>query len=143
MNAVKEFLRARLWTIFTVLIIVAATMVLWIITPSSIAFRPISWSYDRATGEATFTRVVNSSSPMHVRWSHIVYVPDGPACSAGGIRLYDQRTQVETITISQDLKRCLDTPGNVAVLSWSPLLFGVIPLRPFTMTVPAGAEIPR
>lgn len=143
MSKIGNFLKARLWTIFTCLAILVGLMVLWIITPSTIVFRPSSWTYDPATGTATFVRVVNTSKPLHVRWAHIVYPPTGPACVGGGTRPYDSRVQIEIIKIGDDLKRCLDQPGNVAVLTWSPLLFNLIPLRPFALTIPAGAEIPR
>ncbi|PZQ49773.1 MAG: hypothetical protein DI556_09895 [Rhodovulum sulfidophilum] len=143
MKGLRTFVVARLWTVFTLLAIACAVLSLWLVTPPSILFRPIEWRYSPAERTATFTRVVNSSHALTVRWSHIVYTPDGPSCSSGGTRLYDPRTQVETFDISDGMRRCLDTPGNVAVLSWQPYLWNVIPLRPFTLTVPSGAEIPR
>ncbi len=138
-----QFISARLWTIFTVLLVLTMLMALWVITPSTILFRPVEWRYDPATGTATFTRVVSSRRPVTVRWAHIIYVPGGASCSSGGTRPYDNRIKVETFEITDDMRRCLDDPSNVAVLTWSPLLWGVVPLRPYVLTVPAGAEIPR
>lgn len=143
MKSFKDFFAARLWTIFTVLAVISLLMGGWLVTPSSILFRPVEWRYNPETGEATFTRVISSGRPILVRWAHIVYVPDGPACSDSDVRFYDGRTQVETIPIREGLRRCLDNPDNVAVLTWQPYLWGLIPLRPYAMTVPAGAEIPR
>lgn len=152
---VRAFVAARGWTVATTLALLIFLMSLWIITPSSLMFRPVSWEYSPATGTAKFTRVLNVSpecsdphatGPMNcgmfVRWAHIVYIPDGPSCTSSGVKVYDGRVQSEEIEAT-DLRRCLDNPENVAVLSWSPLLFGMIPMRPFTMTVPAGADIPR
>ena len=143
MKRIFAFLTARLWTAFTTLAVIAGLMMLWVVTPSTILFRPIEWTYDPATGVATFTRVVISDEPMLVRWSHIIYVPGERPCADGDMRPYDPNTQIEVIPVRENLRRCLDNPRNVAVLSWQPLLWGLIPLRPYTMTVPSGAEIPH
>lgn len=142
MSGLKNFLHNRLWTIFTCLFIIVGLMFLWIVTPSTLLFRPVEWKYEPTTGTVAFTRVVNSDRDVIVRWSHIIYVHDG-SCAAGGIRPFDARTNLDMFPVQESLRRCLDDPANVAILTWSPLWLGRIPLRPFTMTVPAGAEIPR
>lgn len=142
MNKIYHFLHARLWTVFTCLVILVFLMALWLVTPSTILFRPTSWTYDPAAGTVTFARLVNSDAPVTVTWSHIVYAPSGKSCADGGTRPYDNRVKVEIIPITGDLKRCLDQPDHIAVLSWSPRLWGIIPLRPYTMTIPADAQIP-
>ena len=141
MRPVRDFLKARLWTIFTCLFISVGVMTLWLITPSTILFRAIEWKYDPKTGVIEFTRDINSDREVVVRWSHIVYTAT-KSCSSGGIRPFDARVKVDIIKVDPALKECLDDPKHVAVLAWSPLLWGIIPMRPSTMTLPTGASIP-
>ena len=138
-----NFVAGRLWTVFTTLFVVVALLTLWLITPSTLFFRPVSWSYHPETQTATFVRVIANGNAAWVRWSHVVYTARGQVCSDNDIRFYDPRVRIEEIPIRDSLARCLDDPRNIAVLSWSPLLYGMIPLRPYTMTIPAGAAIPR
>lgn len=128
---------------FMFLLVVFFLMLSWFAVPSSILFRPIEWSYDSKTGTAVSIRTVNTPKPALVRWAHIVYVPGGKTCSLGGVRYYDNLVRSETIPISPILRECLDQPNNIAELSWSPYWLGIVPMRPFFLTVPKGAVVPR
>ena len=135
----------RLRAVRDVLLVVFVVLVMtmsWFAVPSAVIFQPISWVYDPSDGKATFTRIVKTGSPAHVRWSHIVYAPGRTPCSAGGIRIYDNRIQVERFDVYPELRECLNTPGNVAVLSWWPLLFGRFPLQPAVLMIPPDSKIP-
>jgi len=132
-----------LFNILTTLAVIAALMFAWVILPSSLFLRPVSWQYDLTAEKVTFQRIVNWPGPIDVRWAHTIYV-DGKICSStSGQRRFASTTTVDTIGLPSGFDACLHQVPAVAYLSWSVLAFGVIPLRPVTLLVPPDGVLPR
>ena len=149
-------LKNALWSLFWALAIIAFLMFAWVSFSSVLILRPISWSFDKATGYVTFQRELNWPQTFSAKWAHTIYVTDPPpgvpvSCSDDGVALYEpfemigyQKIEVvqARYKLSEELAECARQPKTVSVLSWSVLLFGVIPLRPVLLVLPEGATAP-
>jgi hypothetical protein len=138
----KSMLRALFWGMAATVLLLFA----WLMVPSSLILRPVSMTYNPETGKATFQRIVNWYAPVTARWAHTIYSLDGrEQCNDDGIRRYSPRVAQEVIGVSGRLEECLDKGSAhvVAVLTWSVLVYGIIPMRPTTLIIPADARLPQ
>ena len=147
-------LRVIFWTLFSVLATMLAVVALWIAIPSDRIITPISWEYDRATGMVDFQRVVNWPGSVKAHWAHDMYVGNESECNDSGVTMYEPMMPIEEgeenearkpktrarFPMPLRLKPCADIDGSISILSWSVLVFGVIPMRPVYLSVPPDAQ---
>lgn len=126
---------------------------LWLALPSAVFLRPSVLYYDQNTGYATLTRTVHFFDAVHVRYkTEMRVLSTGIKCQAANslnVVTYHKHDEpaVSSITgeplplgtvmwpIEDEFWPCVAAePPLVVEASWWVLLFGVIPLRPVTIT---------
>lgn len=139
-NNSLSFLRYLFISMMAGAITISAYIMIWLSIPGSAVIHPISWSYDRETGMATFARSVRWPSPVLAAWTTEISRESGDNCHASGVSRYEPWRDVVSYPVQESLRRCLDGGETVAIVfTWTPKLFGLIPLRPAMLGVPRSA----
>lgn len=138
-------LRSVFWTLATVVMMLLSAIVIYAAIPTGVFFRPVGWSYNAATGEATLRRVVLARrfhDPLWVDWSIEIH-GGGIECHASGVApfqssdpLTGEPVTAVTYPINQRLRACADNPDMVAILRFRARLFDLFPLRPEILVEP-------
>lgn len=129
----KQVLTHILSSLLAVLLILLVGVVWWLLTPPPIA--PLEYRIDAGGGKEFFVRRV--SYPVTAIWRHEVLVSDtGQQCRDSGIAYYEAGVELVSWDMSPQLFPCLVLPSSVSRITWTPLAFGVLPLRTVEMIVP-------
>ena len=124
-----------LWVVFMTLTTVSVLLFTWSQVPTGLFLRPLNWTRDPSDGLIHFQRHLKWPGPVFVSWNHTFYA-DGVTCVSSGFRASDPNVLEELFQVPPNLKPCIDAPGGAsAVLTWSIMFLGTIPMRPVTLAV--------
>jgi hypothetical protein len=111
-------------------VIIAVLLGTWFVLSTSLFLRPLSVTYNFQERVFVFTRDLRWLGPTTVSFNHTLYRPNGEVCVAHGRRVFEPGVGIDSLPVPESLTSCFNDPNTTYYLSWSILVWGVIPLRP-------------